>query len=55
MKRVFTLTLFVLSILIFFKIPVYADLITTDAQAYILTDAKTGMVASYDSCCIQKF
>lgn len=44
MKRVFILTLFVLLILIFFEIPVYADLITTDARAYILIDAKTGMV-----------
>lgn len=44
MKRVFTLTLFVLTILIFFEVPVYADLITTDAQAYIVIDAKTGMV-----------
>ena len=44
MKRVFTLTLLVLSIFIFYEVPVYADLITTDAQAYILIDVKTGMV-----------
>lgn len=44
MKRILILTLFILSILILYETPAYADLMTSDAQAYILIDAKSGMV-----------
>lgn len=44
MKRILVLTFFLLFILILNETPAYADLITTDARAYILIDAKTGMV-----------
>jgi len=44
MKKILVLILLMLSILLLHKLPVYADFITTDAQSYILLDAKTGQV-----------